>query len=85
MKDVVLYVSLVTGLLSAGFWAISAFVKVKPGPELPSEGGMLEARLIISGADIEPTMRQQSIWNSRAAVAASITALLQVIYNLPIS
>lgn len=85
MKDLVLYASLITGLLSAVFWAISAFVKVRPVPEVPGDSGMLDARLIIDGADIEPTMRQQSIWNARAAVAAAITALLQVIYNLPIN
>ncbi|WP_033053076.1 hypothetical protein [Pseudomonas sp. GM41(2012)] len=81
MKDFVLYVSLVTGMLSAVFWTISAYVKVKPSPEVPDENGMFDARLIIDGADIEPTMRKQSIWNSRAALAAALTAVLQVAYN----
>ena len=81
MKDFVLYVSLATGLLSAVFWTISAYVKVKPGPEVPDENGMYDVRLIIDGADIEPTMRKQSIWNSRAAIAAALTAVLQVAYN----
>lgn len=81
MKDVVLYASLATGLLSAVFWIISAYAKVKPGPEVQDQKGMSDARLIVDGADIEPTMRKQSIWNSRAALAAALTAVLQVAYN----
>jgi hypothetical protein len=65
MKDFVLYISLVTGLLSAVFWTIAAYVKVKPGPEVPNENGMIEHRQIIDGDDTKLTMRKQSIWNSR--------------------
>lgn len=82
MKDVVLYASLVTGLLSAVLWVISARVKVKPGPEVPDENGMFEHRQIVDGADVKLTMRKQSVWNSRAALAAALTAALQVIYNV---
>lgn len=82
MKDVVLFASLAAGLLSAVLWVISACVKVKPGPVLSNELGMTDHRQIIDGADVKLTMRKQSIWNSRAALAAALTAVLQLIYNV---
>ncbi|WP_282395741.1 hypothetical protein [Pseudomonas sp. PS01298] len=85
MKDVVLYASLVTGLISAVFWAISALATVKEGPETQNEIGMTDHRQIIDGADVKLTMRKQAKWNSRAALAAALTAVLQVIYNVPLA
>lgn len=72
------------GLLSV-FWLISAFAKVKPRPETPNENGMINHRQIIDGADTKLTMRRQSFWNSLAAIAAALTAVLQVAYNWPMS
>ncbi|WP_455923325.1 hypothetical protein [Pseudomonas putida] len=81
VKNLFLYASLVTGLLSALFWVISAYARVKPGPQAVGDNGMIDHRQIIDGADVKLTMRKQSIWNSRAAIVAALTALLQVAYN----
>lgn len=81
MKDYLLCASLASGVISAVFWLISAFVKVKPGPAVEDKNGLYPARIIINGADLQPTMLRQSLWNSRAAIAAAVTALLQVAYS----
>lgn len=79
MKDLLSYAALVTGIISAILWIVSARAKVAPEPDNPDACGLIEASIVIDGADLEATMRKQAIWNSRAAWAAALTAILQTV------
>ncbi|NWF12486.1 hypothetical protein HX785_02215 [Pseudomonas reactans] len=75
--------SLGSGLLSAAFWVVSAKAKAPLPPEFE---GMPDGSYwkidIFNGGDLSGTMRLQAKWNSRAAVAAAATVLLQIAANM---
>lgn len=63
-------------------WVTSAVVKAPrpPGFENSPDGDFYKAT-IVNGGELYGTLRLQSKWNSRAAVAAAITVSLQVAGN----
>ncbi|WP_223526943.1 hypothetical protein [Pseudomonas sp. BF-B-26] len=80
MKQLLTLASLITGMLSAFFWVMSAFAKVQAPEERRSAGNMTyrDGSIIFGGNDLAATLKRQSLWNSWAAGAAAATAMLQV-------
>lgn len=72
--------SIIFGSLSALCWLLSAVVKVKTNnaPKHDGWGGGIVQDS--EGNDVVETLKKQSIWNTRAAIFAALTAALQVIY-----
>lgn len=74
------WTSIAVGLLSEAFWVVAAIVKVllpqKASRGLPDGQYMPGAR--VDGADLLPTLKAQTRWNSRAAFAAVLAVLLQI-------
>ena len=79
MKNCFVLIAVMSGVLSAVFWIVSAFVKVKAdgAPRHDSWGG--GSVQDGEGNDIVRTLKRQSKWNSAAAIAASIAAVSQAI------
>jgi hypothetical protein len=83
MKQMLNLALLLTGLLSAFFWVMSAFVKVRTKREdrRSSTMSFRDASITIDGNDLAGTLRRQAFWNSLAASTAAVTAVLQVLVN----
>lgn len=81
VKQLVVGASIGAGVVSALLWVKSATVSVKIGKENPSDTPWLNVPSGISGLaandNVLATAKAQSKWNSRAAYAAALTALLQ--------
>lgn len=77
------FASLVVGLASVGFWVIAAIVKVPvpPGFKVMPNGDYWKCA-VIDGGELFGTLRLRSKWNSRAALAAAATVLLQIAANI---
>lgn len=84
--DYVFYVnlaSLLFGLLSAIFWVVSAIAKAPPPPGYEGvKNADTWKATIVDGGELYGTLRLQSKWNSRAAIAAAATVLLQIVVNM---
>ncbi|MGH8382591.1 hypothetical protein [Pseudomonas sp.] len=75
--------SLVSGVLSAAFWVKSAVVKAPPPPGLENSPDIDSwDATIVNGGELYGTLRLQSKWNSRAAIAAAVTVSLQALATL---
>jgi|GEM_PF-1263311 len=83
MKQILTIAALVVGLISAVLWVVSAFAKVRAKKEDPRSGlmGFRDASFTMDGNDLAGTLRRQSFWNSWAAGAAALTAILQALAN----
>lgn len=81
LKTISSGLSILFGLISALCWLISAFVKVKANnaPRHDSWGGGIVQDS--EGNDVVETLKKQSIWNTRAAIFAALTAAFQVVYS----
>jgi hypothetical protein len=73
--------SIIFGSLSALCWLVSALVKVKANnaPKHDGWGGGIVQDS--EGNDVVETLKKQSIWNTRAAILAALTAAFQVTYT----
>ncbi len=83
MKQILTIAALVTGLISAGLWVMSAFARVRAKKEDPRSSlmGFRDASFTMDGNDLAGTLRRQSFWNSLAAGSAAVTAILQGLAN----
>ncbi|MFL9848571.1 hypothetical protein [Pseudomonas chlororaphis] len=73
------YGSIAAGAISASCWIVAAFVKVDPPESLKGKpDDEYWDGIVVNGADLIKTLRAQAQWNSAAAVAAAITAALQI-------
>ena len=79
MKSLFSWLAIISGLLSAVCWIVSAAVKVKANG-LPTHdgwgGGSVQSG---DGNDVVQTLVKQSIWNSIAAMFAGVSAITQAL------
>jgi hypothetical protein len=79
MKDLTLWITVFSSLISAVFWAVSSLTYAKPN-EVPDANGWSGGSIQDSdGNDVVETLSKQSKWNKRAAFFAAIAALAQTI------
>ncbi|MHC8299557.1 hypothetical protein [Pseudomonas sp. ZS1P83] len=83
MKQLLTLASMITGMLSALFWGLSAFAKVQAPKERREAGNMTyrDGSIVFGGNDLAATLKRQSLWNSWAAGAAALATILQVLAN----
>lgn len=81
MKNLLLALYLISGIITAILWFKSATVKEKISND-PDSTGFVPASIGINGNDLGKTFVEQSKWNSRAAFASVITAILQVVTTI---
>jgi len=74
------YGSVSFGAISAFCWLVAAIVKVDPPENLRGKpDGDYWDGIVVNGADLIKTLRAQSRWNSAAAIAAAIGAILLIV------
>jgi len=68
----------VSALVAACFWIASAKARVSAdAPEVT--GGWVDASITANGQDFVRTVIRQSRWSARAAVSATVAAVLQAV------
>jgi hypothetical protein len=68
----------IAALVAACLWWRAASSCVQASPASASEHGRVaEAMLSVDGDDFIATIKLQSLWNKRAAIAATVAAFLQ--------
>jgi hypothetical protein len=79
MKDLTLWITVFSSLISAVFWIVSSLVSAKPN-QTPDANGWSGGSIQDSdGNDVVATLFQQSKWNKRAAFFAGLAAMSQAI------
>lgn len=77
------YGSIAAGVMSAVCWVVAALVKVDPPESLRGKpDDSYWDGIVVSGGDLIKTLRAQARWNSAAAIAAAVAAMLQVAIKL---
>ena len=77
--EILNYSSVITALLAAIFWFISAFAKGGEPSEKPDSSGMTPASILIDGADLKETLKKQSKYSAIAAIFAGIASICQAL------
>ncbi|GJE53204.1 hypothetical protein GOFOIKOB_6280 [Methylobacterium tardum] len=83
LKDTCTYIAAAAGLASGVLWVVASRVGVENPRDPPVEGPTADGAITVrSGRHhllLSPTLRLQSIWNSRAAIAAAVAAIAQAV------
>ncbi len=79
MKSLLTSLSIISGVLSAICWIISSVVKTKANGAPSHDGWGGGSVQDGNGNDVVQTLKKQSIWNSIAAMLASVAAITQAI------
>jgi hypothetical protein len=77
LKILVTFAAAGVGVLAAVFWYVASTTEVAPDPDRPGDKSSV---VFISGDhrwDVIRTAELQTKWNKRAALAASVAAILQ--------
>lgn len=78
MKELFTWGAILIGFVSAVLWSCSALVTVRTGNK-PNSDGWIDAEIRVGETNLLATVQLQAKWNTAAAAAAALAALLQVI------
>jgi hypothetical protein len=81
MKEIFNWLTVISGIITAGLWYYSSIVK-ETIPNRPNDNitRVLVSGLVLHGnINVGATLQLQSKWNTRAAIMSAITAVIQAL------
>lgn len=78
MRQIFTWLTVIAGFITAIFWVCSALATVRKQNE-PSQDEFTDAEIWMGDTNFLDTIKLQSKWNTKAAIASAITAIFQII------